>query len=79
MSLLSKCEPAIIGDKVLIIGDLSESPKQFTMLPINVLAYFGRFFLALSWIKCRKVTMHKRPCIDVLSIETKPRMGDRKN
>ena len=31
------------------------------------------------WVKCRKVTMHKCPWINVLNIETKPRMGEREN
>ena len=64
---------------IRLIGDSKSYLSGLPQLRINVWAYFGGFFLALSWIKCRKVTMHKCPCMNVLNIETKPRMGDREN
>ena len=50
-----------------VIGDSKSYLSGLPWLCINVSAYFG-WFLALSWIKCRKVTMHKCPCMNVLCV-----------
>ena len=62
-----------------IFGDSKSYLSGLPRLCINVWAYFGGISLALSWIKCRKVTTHKCPCINVLNIETEPTMGDGEN
>ena len=62
--LQSKASDANIG----IIGDSKSYLSGLPRLRINVWGYFGGFFLALSWIKCRKVTTHKCPSINVLCV-----------
>ena len=64
-------------------GDSLESPKRFTTATHKCVSLFWQIFLALSSIKCRKVTTHKCPRMDVyapcINVETEPKMGDGEN
>ena len=60
--------------KVKIFFDiwwLEELPKRFTTATHKCVSLFWRiFFLALFWIKCRKVTTHKCPPMNVSCVAT---------